>query len=209
MLYFGIENVYLQETRENAEKAWDEWQELLPPKQAEAYRRKWCDLYSVDKRCFDAFRSFTRDGFLQFKPYILNYFNPDCRKTNAATEGLNSLVETINASGNGYTFRHLRGQALYASQILQRISYSLDIKDVHSWDRGETDHNWMHDATFSFLMKSSKTYSFTEKVISGRIPHLNVLRENPDLAKIIDPNVVLAVSPVPALEEDGLDSYFA
>lgn len=67
----------------------------------------------------------------------------------------------------------------------------------------------MHDATFSFLMKSSKTYSFTEKVISGHIPHLNVLREYPDLAKIIDPNAVPAVSPVPVLEEDGLDSYFA
>ena len=132
MMYYYVEDMYTKETREEAEEAWNEWQELLPPTGKKAYK-KWCELYSVDENCFEAFQSLKRSGFTQYKPYILNYFNEGCRFTNAATEGLNSLIEQINISGNGYRFKHLRAKALYTSLFHEHTQYSIDIHSVNAW----------------------------------------------------------------------------
>lgn len=131
-IYTTIEEMYVQSTREDAEKIWDEWQELLPPPTKDEYK-KWCKKHNVDAKCFEAFKSLRRVGFIQYKPYILNYFNPGCRFTNATTEGLNNLIGTINSSGNGYQFKHLRAKCLYASLIHERIMYSIDINTIESW----------------------------------------------------------------------------
>lgn len=128
-LYFAVENMYYQETYEDAERAWDEWMRLLPPGDEKGYKI-WCDLYSVIPPMFDCFRSFSRPGFQQFKPYILNYFKPGCRKTNAATEGLNTLIRNVNSLGNGYSFRNLRAKCLYVSLVHERINYGIDLDTV-------------------------------------------------------------------------------
>lgn len=131
-LYSLIENMYLQESYQEAEAVWDEWITLLPPAQEKAYK-EWCDLYSVVPPLFDDFRSFSKRGFQRFKPYILNYFKPGCRKTNSTTEGLNNLIGTVNAAGNGYSFKYLRAKCLYASLVHERILYGIDIKTIEKW----------------------------------------------------------------------------
>lgn len=124
-LYFAVENMYYQETYEDAVIAWDEWMRILPPGDESGYKI-WCDLYSVIPPMFDCFRSFSRPGFQQYKPYILNYFKPGCRKTNAATEGLNTLIRNVNSLGNGYSFKILRAKCLYLSYIYERVHYRIE-----------------------------------------------------------------------------------
>ena len=131
-LYYLIEIMYQQETYEEAEAVWNEWVAMLPPGSDKEYK-EWCDLYSVVPPLFDDFRSFSRQGFQFFKPYILNYFRPGCRYTNAATEGLNNLIGNINSQGNGYSFKALRAKCLYASLVHERILYGIDIKTIEKW----------------------------------------------------------------------------
>lgn len=128
-LYFAVENMYYCETYEEAEQAWEEWIQILPPG-GEAEYKIWCDLYSVIPPMFDCFRSFSRPGFQQFKPYILNYFKPGCRKTNAATEGINTLIRNVNSLGNGYSFKVLRAKCLYLSFVYERVHYRIDLDTV-------------------------------------------------------------------------------
>lgn len=128
-LYYLIEFMYLQTTYEEAEAVWNEWAALLPPVKEKEYQ-EWCDLYSVVTPLFDEFRSFLRQGFQCFKQYILNYFKPGCRYTNAATEGINTLIKNVNSMGNGYSFEILRGKCLYISQMYRRAQYGIDLKTV-------------------------------------------------------------------------------
>ena len=203
MLYFYIEDMYTKETRNEAEAAWDEWQELLPPTGKKDYQ-EWCDLYSVDEKCFEGFKSFTRSGFTYFKPYILNYFNPGCRHTNAATEGLNNLIGSINISGNGYRFRHLRAKALYASLIHQRIVYSVDIKTITSWKpvfSYMTTFDWLND---SHTAVEKKEYTFRMDVQHGGINPTNVLEDNRFLPVILDASRAKKTGSIPDVAEDEL-----
>ena len=128
-LFYLIELMYLQESYQDAEAIWDEWQKVLPPGGEKQYH-EWCDFYSVQPPLFDEFRSFTKTNFLFFKPYILNYFRPGCRFTNAVTEGLNNLIERINRDGNGLSFKSLRAKSLYASLIHERRQYGIDVKTI-------------------------------------------------------------------------------
>ena len=131
-LYYAIETMYQKETYEEALEAWEEWMNLLPPSGDKRYQ-EWCDLYSVIPPLFDSFRSFQRTGFQRFKPYILNYFKPGCRVTNAATEGVNTLIERINRDAHGLSFKSLRAKSLYASLIGERKRYGIDLSTIKSW----------------------------------------------------------------------------
>ena len=129
-LHFGIEHLYEQETREAAETAWNEWYVFLPPWEEKEYR-DWCAGYGLTEDAFNSFRKFNSKSFLYFRDYILNYFNStETRVTNAATEGLNSLIENVLMAGKGYEFSHLRAKCLYASLVHERVSYGIDIKTV-------------------------------------------------------------------------------
>ena len=105
--------------------------ELLPPAGEKEYK-DWCDLYGVIPPLFNEFRTFKRPGFQRFKPFILNYFNPGCKKTNAATEGVNTLIERINRDAHGLSFKSLRAKSLYASLINERKRYGVDLKTIKS-----------------------------------------------------------------------------
>lgn len=163
-LLYLLELMYQQETLEEAESVWDEWMELLPPNGNKKYA-EWCDLYSVVPPLFDAFRSFSRTGFQFFKPYILNYFRPGCRHTNAATEGLNTLIERINRDGNGLSFKSLRAKSLYASLIHERTLYGIDLKSIRKW---KPTHGMISasgagtDGTYTY----KDVYEFTAQTVS-------------------------------------------
>lgn len=132
-LRYTIEHMYEQETYEEALKIWKEWLDLLPPGGKKQYK-EWCDLYLFDEECFESFRSFKRQGFQRFAPYILNYFiSPETRVTNAATEGINSLIGSVNGRGNGYSFRRLRGKCLYASLVYERKIYGINRMTFEQW----------------------------------------------------------------------------
>ena len=126
-LYYMIEYMYEQETLEAAEAVWDEWLEMLPPADNKRYSI-WCKQNNVPESSFNEFRSFSRQGFLFYEPYILNYFREHCRETNAATEGVNNMIGTVNSIGNGYSFKILRGKSLYSSLVNPKIQYDLDIE---------------------------------------------------------------------------------
>ena len=132
-IFYAMQHFYDQDTREEAEAVWDDWMVLLPP-HAEKDYLEWCDSYAFPPALFDSFRSFSHSNFQAFNPYILNYFNnAETRITNAATEGLNNLIEEFDQDGNGYNFKHLRAKCLYASLIHERINYGIDISTVKKW----------------------------------------------------------------------------
>ena len=132
-LFYAMQYFYDQDTREEAEAIWDDWMELLPPHAEKSYL-EWCKSFGFPEGLFDSFKRFTHSNFQGFKPYILNYFNSEeTRITNAATEGLNNLIEEFDQDGNGYSFKHLRAKCLYASLIHERINYGIDISTLKKW----------------------------------------------------------------------------
>ena len=177
-LYTGIEEVYRQETPEDAHKAWDRWVKLLPPNGEKKYK-EWCDLYSVPLPLFDEFRTFNRPGFQRFKPYILNYFEPGCRCTNAATEGVNTLIERINREGNGLKFKALRGKSLYASLIHETVSYNIELKTFRGW---KPTTNFALCTTFETAPR--QTCILSKYIYPYRIPDTNIFTDNEALFDI-------------------------
>lgn len=183
-LYAGIEKVYQQETYDQAKEAWDAWMNLLPPAGEKQYQ-KWCDLYSVVPPLFDKFRSFHRQGFLFFEPYILNYFKPGCRETNAATEGINTLIERINREGNGLKFEHLRAKSLYASLIHERKRYGIDLRSVKTWipTMGMAFGSGFGGSSGKYVW--TKQHILTTKTEAVNIPHTNAFEANEELFKAL------------------------
>lgn len=108
----GAEYIYTTNNREEAEKLFEQWQNLLPTK----------------NKLYKEIFSFNRT-LEQWKPYIFNYFDDGCRYTNAATEGINSLIGTINGVGRGYKFDILRIKALYHKKAKDIPSFKLR-KDI-------------------------------------------------------------------------------
>lgn len=161
-----IEKMYEQTTRAEAEEVWDEWQRELPPNNKTRYK-KWCEEHGWPLECFDAFRSFTHSGFLYYKPYILNYFNPGCRYTNGTTEALNRQIKKLYSSGNGLKFKHLRAKVLYASLIYKRTIYSVDIKTISSW---KPTYTYTHGVGTKAAVEETKTYKISIKPKTVDIP---------------------------------------
>lgn len=106
-----FEHIYDAETREDAEKLYEEWAELVPPR-GKNQMNAWQAKYRVMPEIYAEFRSL-RNTMENWKEEIFRYFDPGCRYTNAATEGINSIIERINNQGNGYSFERLRGKAIY------------------------------------------------------------------------------------------------
>ena len=151
---------------------------------------------------FDSFRSFNRHGFLFFKPYILNYFNPGCDHTNAATEGLNNLIGSIDSVGNGYSFKVLRAKCLYASLIHERISYTVNTSTIPSW---KPTYQYTGFGSFGSggEYKDVTAYEFGS-VIADDIPPTNVRQKNEKLlASFVDETDVSAVVVDEAAIESG------
>ena len=133
-----LEKMYTMTNRADAEKCWDEWQDVLPPPRSGRGQQKkfedWCKTNDVPPTAFMAFRKFRSDqGVLKYKDAILNYFLPGCKYTNAATEGFNNAIGTINKRGNGYSFEILRALAIYAPTVHSRYKYTFKLTTKKKW----------------------------------------------------------------------------
>lgn len=118
LLKDGFANIYKCETYAEAIAAYDEWKKILR---------------SADKTRFAEFKKFGRT-VTAWKTEIFRYFEPGCRYTNAAAEGLNSLIQAINTQGRGYGFEVLRLKALYSKSAALPKRTITDIRYVY--DRG-------------------------------------------------------------------------
>ena len=86
-------DIYLCETRAEAEKAYDSWRELLPKELEHPFRKVLS--YMREKR---------------WRRLIFNYF--EHRYTNAYVEATNNLLDEISRGGRGYDLETLRAKAL-------------------------------------------------------------------------------------------------
>lgn len=107
LLKEGAERIYDADTREEAEKRYVEWVELIPPATDELYKA----MHTLN-------RSMER-----WKPYIFSYFDEGCQFTNAATEGVNSLIGHLNNEGRGYKFETLRVKCLFHENAADKPRY--------------------------------------------------------------------------------------
>ena len=128
-IFVKFEKIYECETYEEAYKAWKEWLAVVPPTGDKKYK-EWCERRGIPTGLFDKFNAYNKAPFKFYEPFILNYFRPGCRKTNATTEGVNSLIGRINTAGNGLTFRYLRAKSLYASLYQETVSYGIDSDSI-------------------------------------------------------------------------------
>lgn len=196
---YGIEYLYTCRSLFEAEEVWADWQDLLPPAGETEYEL-WCNYFDVSPECFDEFRSFKRKGFLFFEPYILNYFRPNCHHTNAAAEGVNSLIETINTGGKGYNFKRLRGKCLYCSLVRERVNYGIDVDQLNSWEMDPIHMAGASSSIFGGLFssvynygrsnKKRKTrYSYVEFTDDFYMPEVNIFEDTSWLSRILSADI--------------------
>lgn len=134
----AFEGIYDAQSRDDAEQRYREWAELVPPEgkgkvgkdNLDAWQRK----YGVMPELYAEFRTL-RNTMENWKKEIFNYFDDGCRQTNAATEGLNNLIERINRIGNGYSFERLRAKALYWNMVTYGARYRLEIKKIPIYEQ--------------------------------------------------------------------------
>lgn len=106
LLKSGFHNIYEAPTKAEALRRYEEWKKLLPSDSE-----------------FDEMRSFNRT-VTRWKIPIFNYFDRGCRYTNAATEGLNNLIDLMNRQGRGYSFAALRYKCLFHTKSENRPRYT-------------------------------------------------------------------------------------
>ena len=122
----GFERMYEAETRADAERLYEELAKLLPPTR-KALIPEWEATYGVKFSTFEDLCAFART-MKNWHKEIFAYFDPNCRVTNAVAEGTNSLVQHLNAAGNGYGFKHLRAKAIFWQDIGNRTSYRIQTR---------------------------------------------------------------------------------
>lgn len=124
----GFERIYDSPTRDEAEKMYEVWRELIPPK-AKSKAATWEAKHGVKAATFQEFSSFA-NTMKNWHKEIFGYFDEDCQYTNAVAEGTNSLIQRLNAQGNGYGFKHLRAKALFWHTSHPGYSYRIKTTKV-------------------------------------------------------------------------------
>ena len=128
LLKEGFECIYACGERSDAEAVYASWCDLVPPvgvKKIEAWEAK----YHVPAELYAEFRSF-KNAMTSWNNEVFNYFNENCGFTNAAAEGTNSLIQSMNSAGSGYSFKRLRAKALFWHMAAPRAAYSFDKKSI-------------------------------------------------------------------------------
>lgn len=128
LLKEGFELIYQCSDRAAAEGVFAEWEKLVPPRGAKQIE-EWSKIYNVPAELFSEFRALDRTIHNWYEE-VFTYFEPGYRVTNAATEGLNNMIERFNRLGNGYSFERLRAKALFWHLAAPRVRYSLNYKTV-------------------------------------------------------------------------------
>ena len=109
--------------RATAEQLYMEWEQLVPPRAAKE-AAVWEEKYGVPAKLFEDFRSF-QTTIKNWWQEVFGYFDPGCSVTNAATEGINRFIQSIDEPGSGYGFDHLRGKCVYGQKYGQRIVFNI------------------------------------------------------------------------------------
>lgn len=151
LLKEGFECIYDCNNIDDAEALYNRWEPLVPPVGVHKIAA-WEKKYGVEAELFKEFRSF-KNAMTSWHEEVFNYFRPGLSVTNAASEGTNCLIQRINQSGNGYSFKRLRAKILYWHTAGQRIHYSFINKKKHA-PNSNTDNNggrWMGFATYGFI----------------------------------------------------------
>lgn len=97
LLKEGLERMYEAADRAEAENRYHEWEEVLKTADKDLYK-PFIDMHGTMRR---------------WGKEIFCYFDKGCRFTNAATEGMNSLIQALNSQGHGYGFEALRYKSLF------------------------------------------------------------------------------------------------
>ena len=172
MLKEMFEGIYDAQTRQEAEWRYAEWTKLVPPdgkgKAGQEKLNAWQTTYRVMPELYAEFRTL-RNTMENWNTEIFNYFDEGCRYTNAATEGVNSLIERINRTGNGYGFERLRAKAIYWHLVTSGVRYRLDIKKIPIYDTSTFDPYQVGYANYGKLGSDSiaqpKIIGFKEEII--------------------------------------------
>lgn len=192
-LHYTPEYMYEKTSFDEAEAVWQKWLSMLPPHGPKAYER-WCDNHDVDPVCFEDFRRFNGPFYRNVAVYILNYFrSPDTRQTNAATEGLNSMIENVHILGKGYEFRHLRGKCLYAPLVHERLNYSVDMSTVKKLKTKFKNNSYfmtrygnrLDEINIPDAFRYTTKYEFRSDTYEYCCPSLNVYSDNSWFAPIL------------------------
>jgi len=128
LLKENFELIYDCEDRISAEAVYAEWVKLVPPSGSNKMAA-WQEQYQVPPDLYSEFRTLMRT-INSWREEVFGYFDPGCRVTNAATEGLNNMIERFNRQGNGYSFERLRAKALFWHLAAPRTHYSLVYKKM-------------------------------------------------------------------------------
>ena len=123
LLKSGFHHIYDCSNWESARACYDIWAKSIP-KDTE----------------FDEMRKFKKTVDRWIIP-IFNYFAPDCRYTNAATEGINNLVDLIEREGRGYSFEILRYKCLFHPKVKDRPKFGR--KDIPKYYFNEDINNYI------------------------------------------------------------------
>ena len=99
----SFRSIYRCTSREEAEKAFEDWEATIP-----------------DDEIFNDFRKNAKTVHNWHKE-IFNYFDPNCQYTNGVTETINGIVKVINKEGRGYSFDVIRAKMLYGTKATKRV----------------------------------------------------------------------------------------
>lgn len=116
-----FEDIYKCTDRTQAEAAYKCWTELVPPTGKKRIA-DWEEKYHVSAELFSEMRVFSKTVD-RWHDEIFNFFEVNCRYTNAAAEGNNNNIDKVNRIGGGYTFTRLRSKVLYHDVAAPRIKY--------------------------------------------------------------------------------------
>lgn len=113
-------DIYECQTRAEAERAYDAWEELIPPEMRAAFRPLTNPFHNR-----------------RWRRLIFNYF--DHRYTNAYVESLNGLMDTINRDARGLTLPRLRAKALLRYGDVKPLidTAAFDLMSLEPEDREE------------------------------------------------------------------------
>jgi transposase len=185
LLKENFEKIYDAETREEAERLYEEWAPLVPPK-GKLQMAKWQEKYNVPPELYAEFRSFA-NTLTNWYNEIFSYFDDGCRFTNAATEGLNNLIERFSRLGNGYSFERLRAKALFWHMAAPRTRYVLSAKKLPVYAESHTTSFRMRAA-----IVGSYSYDLPKKVGTKTI---HIIEEEPSLMMPRTPLSVFVYAP--------------
>lgn len=166
LLKEGFERIYDCEKRAAAEQLYDEWTSLVPPTGSNQIKA-WETKYGVKAELFKEFRVFC-NAMKKWRNEVFNYFDKNCDYTNAAAEGMNSLIQRMNSLGNGYSFERLQARALFWHTASPRISYSVDKKSVAKQRFKNADDNYTtYFLSPSYFSSQYETYYVDEIMFTG------------------------------------------